>query len=197
MGINQRFLPDVLFAIRHNLASPCFGSTIALTRQVLAEIGGFPAFAGILADDYEIGRAVRSKGYRIAVPPITVTHWCSEASAGALIRHELRWNRTIRGINPGGYAASIITHGLPMALAASLLTGLAPAAVAALVSAAASRMLLAQRINRLFGTRDPIWLVPVRDLLSFVIFISALFATRVEWRGARFRVTSAGALAQD
>src|SRR5207248_2275709 len=44
MGINQHFLPDVLFAIRYGLAAPCFGSTIALNKDALAEIGGLSRF---------------------------------------------------------------------------------------------------------------------------------------------------------
>lgn len=197
MGINQHFLPDVLFAIRYGLAAPCFGSTIALSKDVLTEIGGFSRFAEFLADDYEIGRAVRSRGYRIAVPAMTVTHWCNERRATDLLRHELRWARTIRAVNPTGFAASIITHGMPLGLLGCLLAGFAAGPVAAFGFALATRVALAARINALFGMRDPIWLVPLRDLLSFVVFFGAHFTTRVEWRGARFRVSSAGALAQD
>ena len=197
MGINQRFLPDVLFAIRYGLASPCFGSTIALTRNVLAEIGGLSSVAGLLADDYEIGRAVRNKGYEVAVPPMTVTHWCSEQNFAQLLRHEVRWARTIRAVNPIGFSASIVTHSVPLGLLACVLTGFAPVPVMGLTAAMVARTALAARINALFGTHDPIWLVPLRDLLSFLVFIGALFATKVDWRGARFRVSSAGALAQD
>ena len=53
-------------------------STIALKRKVLEEIGGFKAFAGFLADDYEIGRAVRAKGHRVAISRFTVLHACNE-----------------------------------------------------------------------------------------------------------------------
>ena len=197
MGINQHFLPDVLFALTHGLASPCFGSTIALDRRVLSEIGGFRAFADRLADDYEIGRAVRARGYRIEVPPLMVSHSCAEASPSALICHELRWARTIRLINPAGFAGSLLTHALPLALMGCLLLNFAMIPAGILAAALAARVWLAVHINTRFGTRDPIWLVPVRDLLSFVIFIGALFASRVEWRGARFRVSSTGAMAQD
>jgi ceramide glucosyltransferase len=66
-----------------------------------------------------------------------------------------------------------------------------------LAGAIAARVWLAIHINARFGTGDPIWLVPARDLLSFVIFIRALFTGRVDWRGTRFHVSSAGAIAQD
>ncbi|MDE2476904.1 MAG: glycosyltransferase, partial [Alphaproteobacteria bacterium] len=197
MGINQHFLPDVLFALAHGFASPCFGSTIALKRTVLDEIGGLQAFADRLADDYEIGCAVRSRGLRLAVPPLIVSHSCAEMTARELFRHELRWARTIRLVNPSGFAGSIITHAIPLSLIGCLLLAFTPVSVGILAGAFAGRVWLAFHINARFGTGDPIWLVPVRDLLSFVVFIGALFAGRVDWRGARFHVSSAGAIAQD
>jgi ceramide glucosyltransferase len=197
MGINQHFLPDTLFALDHRLASPCFGSTIAITRKTLAEIGGLLPFASLLADDYEIGRAVRSRGYSIAVPPMTVRHSCSESSFSELMHHELRWARTIRLVNPLGFVGTVFTHAIPLSLLAVFLPGFAPLALAVLGVATVSRLWLANRINSWVGVRDPIWLVPVRDLLSFVIYLGALFARRVEWRGARFHVSSAGAMAQE
>jgi ceramide glucosyltransferase len=197
MGINQHFLPGVLFALAHGLATPCFGSTIMLNRTVLSEIGGFRAFADRLADDYEIGRAVRARGYHIAVPPLMVMQSCSEQTPVALIRHELRWARTIRLINPAGFAGSIVTHALPLSLIGWFLLNFAAVPAGILAAAVAARLWLAVHVNARFGTRDAIWLVPVRDLLSFATFIGALFASRVEWRGARFRVSSAGAMAQD
>lgn len=59
LGINTHFLPNVLMGLALGLAKPCFGSTIALRRETLEAIGGFPAFANQLADDYAIGAAVR------------------------------------------------------------------------------------------------------------------------------------------
>lgn len=197
MGINQHFLPNVMFAFVHGLDFPCFGSTIALNRTVLDEIGGLQPFADRLADDYEIGRAVRARGYRLAAPPLTVCHSCAETTARDVLRHELRWARTIRLVNPAGFAGSIVTHPLPLSLIGCVLLGFTPVSLGIFVAALASRVWLAVHINTRFGTGDPIWLVPARDLLSFVIFIGALFAGRVDWRGARFRVTSAGAIAQD
>ena len=43
------------------------------------------------------------------------------ASAGELFRHELRWTRTIRALNPAGHLGSVVTFGFPIALMAALL----------------------------------------------------------------------------
>ena len=105
------------------LAAPCFGSTIALKRQTLDEVGGFAAFADQLADDYEMGRAVRAKGYTLAIPAMGVGHTAAEDSVGDLFRHELRWSRTIRMVNPVGHLGSFVTHGFAFALMARAVAG--------------------------------------------------------------------------
>ena len=48
--IDHHFLPNVLVGLALGLAKPCFGSTIALRRDTLDSIGGFPALKDRLAD---------------------------------------------------------------------------------------------------------------------------------------------------
>ena len=195
MGTSYGFLPNAILGFSLGLAAPCFGSTIALRRRTLNEIGGFAAFADHLADDYEIGHAVRKAGHALAIPALSVGHTAAESSFADLFRHELRWTRTIRLVNPAGHFGSIVTHGLPFALMGAALLGFAPAALAILGAVLASRLALKWRIDRLFGTRaGPFWLLPVRDLLSFVVFLASLFGETVHWRGSHFTVQRCGAI---
>src|SRR5438132_1307668 len=85
-------------------SGPRFGATIALRRETLEEIGGFEAFADCLADDYAIGQAVRNSGLGVALPAFSVGHVCFEQTAAELVRHQMRQSRTIRSIDPVGYA---------------------------------------------------------------------------------------------
>jgi ceramide glucosyltransferase len=104
MGIDLHFLPNVIVALRFGLAQPCFGATIAISRETLRRIGGLQAFADHLCDDYAIGEAVRALGARVAIPSFAVGHVCSERNARELLEGQLRYARTIRSIDPGGYA---------------------------------------------------------------------------------------------
>src|ERR1051326_3875605 len=104
-------------------ARPCFGSTIALTTDTLARIGGFAAFAEQLADDYAMGEAVRATGVRVVISPYVVTHLCPEKRARDLFRQELRWARTIRLVDPFGFVGSVVTHAVPFAMLAVLAGG--------------------------------------------------------------------------
>ena len=199
--INVQFLPSVVVGLALGLARPCFGSTVALRRATLAEIGGFAAFADRLADDYAIGEALRARGCTIAIPPFAVAHICTQKSAGELWRHQLRWARTIRSIDPVGYAGSIISHALPWALIAALIgaasTTLLPAMGIAIASIAC-RMALLRQVERAYGLPPQrYWLVPACDLLSFAVFVFSFLSWDVSWKGRRFRMVAGGAWVAD
>jgi ceramide glucosyltransferase len=195
MGIDYQFLPNAMLAVASGLAKPCFGSTIALRKSVLNEIGGFEILKDRLADDYEIGRAVRLLGYRLAYPPVVLGHTCPEVSAAELFDHELRWARTIQSINGLGHAGSIITHVMPLAMLGAMLLGFSYPATIALGAALAARLFQKWQVDRfLQREEESFWLLPARDMLSFAVFIASLFAKQVDWRGLSYHVNADGAL---
>ena len=197
MGTSYTFLPNAVVGTSLELAAPCFGSTIALRRQTLEEVGGFTAFADQLADDYEMGRAVRSKGYTLSIPAMGVGHTAAEDSFRDLFRHELRWTRTIRMVNPAGHLGSFVTHGFAFSLLAAILLNFNPVSLGVLAAALVARLVLKARIDGLFGTyAGPIWLMPLRDLLSFAVFLISLSGETVHWRGTHFAVEASGAMSR-
>jgi len=188
-GISWGFLPSVMIGLATGMAKPCMGSTIAIRRETLEEIGGFQRFADLLADDHAIGAAVREAGLSVAVPPMIVLHGSTERSLGELVRHELRWNATVRMLDPAGYAGSGVTH--PTAFA--LLAVLAGAGWWVLALAILSRVALAARIDHIARHRAaPLWWLPARDVLSFGLYVGAFFTRRVDWRGARLHMADDG-----
>jgi len=197
MGIDYGFLPNAMTGTALGLAAPCFGATIGLRRDTLAEIGGFEALSDHLADDYELGRAVRAKGYAVKLSSLVVQHTCTEPSFRALFRHELRWARTIRLLNGIGHAGSVITYPVPLALIASAVTEQGSTALALVGCAVGVRLLLAWRIRNGTGAQSgPLWLLPLRDVLSFVVFLASFLGNSVYWRGTRYETEARGLLVQ-
>jgi ceramide glucosyltransferase len=195
-GISYQFLPSVIVGVASGRARPCMGSTIAITRATLDRIGGLARFADLLADDHAIGEAVREAGLAIEIPPLILAHGCSEASLGALLRHELRWATTIRGLDRWGYAGSVVTYPVPLALLGLAFAGVSGGGMAILGIALASRLCLAWRIDRLTGEQAmPLWLLPARDVLSLAIFVAGFFARSVDWRGSGLRMEKNGRIA--
>ena len=193
MAIDQHFLPGVIVGLALDRARPCFGSTIALRRETLDRIGGFVPFADKLADDHALGMAVNRIGLVVAFPPFLVGPSCSERRLSDLIRHELRWARTIASIDPSGFIGSGATHALPFALLGVVTGGFNTVTLGLLAAALACRAILQIQITWVFSLPPPrLWLGPVRDLLSFAVYAASFFSGRVEWRGRCYDVTTGG-----
>lgn len=196
-AIDWQFMPSVLVSMAVGVDQPCMGSTIALRRETLEAIGGFAAFADVLADDHAIGIAVRRLGLEVAVVPgLVLAHGCAETSLAALWSHELRWAVTVRGVVGFRYLGVMLTHPLPLALLAVPWWPMAGAV--AVAAALAARLILARAMARTAeGVPAPLWWLPARDLLSFAVFLASFVTRSVDWRGARLKMVGNGRVTAD
>jgi ceramide glucosyltransferase len=165
-------------------------STMATTKQRLAEIGGFEAIVDLHSDDYELGRRIAERGYRIELLPEPVQMAFPSQTLGTYLRHELRWAIGIRNIRPGGHFGMLFTHGLPWAIAAACVVPSAAIAAAYLGAYFFLRFAMAWTVG-VWGLRDPVlrrrfWLLPVCDFLSFFVWMASFGMNRIEWRGSAF-----------
>jgi len=105
--IAQIFAPGALLA-RKLGRQDCLGATMALTKTTLARIGGFERLLAFVADDAWMGKFVADLGMEVrlcaAIPATTI----AESDFSSLWQHELRWARTVRSVEPVGFAASIL-----------------------------------------------------------------------------------------
>ncbi|HTU01078.1 MAG TPA: bacteriohopanetetrol glucosamine biosynthesis glycosyltransferase HpnI [Candidatus Sulfotelmatobacter sp.] len=198
MFINEWFLPSALAGIMLQELRHAFGATMAFRRETLAAIGGFEAVADYLADDYMLGWLVSRRGLRVVLSPYIVENVVAEAGVAGLVLHELRWTRTVRNVRPASYFSSVVTHGLPLALGLLLLAGATPLAVGLLLAhlglRCGGRLLLYPRLGLPVPWRSS-WLVPIRDLLSFMLWALSFLGGTVRWNGERLQLRSDGTLA--
>jgi ceramide glucosyltransferase len=189
MSATIHFMPNVIGGLALGLARPCFGPTIAISRDLLRRIGGIGAFADELFDDYAIGEAVRAAGYKVSVSSFAVQHVYQEQSARALIASQLRQACTIKGIDPIGHTGSIITHPFALALIALALGG-GHTALGLAIVALTCRIGLLLCMQRRFAARSNDYLlIPVRELLVFAAYLASFFVGTVTWRGQRYRLS--------
>ncbi len=188
-GITHVFLPGVLLS-RLLGRQDCLGPTMALRRDTLAAIGGLAALVHHVADDNVLGQRVRALGLQVRLASTTCAVTVQEAGLAALLRHELRWVRTIRTLVPLAFAASAIQMPLAWAALAVAFSVGAPWALGLFVVAWAAQATVARGLDTQFRrvhagpvTPAPIWLLPLRDLLSLAVFAASYTGDRVEWRG--------------
>jgi ceramide glucosyltransferase len=198
LHINFGFLPGALVAEAIGAGDGCFGATIALRRAVLEKIGGLAVVRDELADDHRIGAAVREAGLAIALSPYLVETSVSEKNLKCLWRHELRWARTVRLMAPVGFAGSVVTHVVALAVLAVPVCGFSLTSLGFLAMSCALRWASAVAIARtLHASTAGLWLLPLRDLLSFAVFIGSFFGRSVSWRDQLFQIEPSGRIIVD
>jgi ceramide glucosyltransferase len=184
MQINHYFLPGALLA-RAIGRQDCLGATMMLRRETLEQIGGLPALVSHLADDNVLGRLVQRLGLTVALADTVPATTVPEATLRALWRHELRWARTIRALVPAQFAASILQYPLAWATLAMLFAGGALWSLSWFAAAWATRAGAAGGIDRALdlANRTPLWLLPLRELMSVAVMLASFTGRQVDWRG--------------
>lgn len=201
MYINDWFMPSVLVAWFFGHREYASGQTMCLRRDTLQAIGGLEAVANHIADDFRLGELVRAVGQRIVLSAYEVEVEHHEPSANALLRHELRWMRTLQIVRPGGFRWMFFSFTFPLAMVGMLLasSGIGAAVEVAwwlLASTGVMRLALhfAQQLQGRRPVFSDLWLVPARDLLLCWTWARSFSTSRITWRGSEFKVDDHGVM---
>ncbi len=194
--ITAEFLPGVIVARMMEGMTFALGAAMVTTRDKLEAIGGFQAIADHLADDYMLGHLIHRAGYEVRLVPYVVETVLGPIEFVRMLGHQVRWARVKRACRPGGYLGLIVTYGTPFAFLAAVVSRGAPLNLAILGLAVGIRLLMGWLVGyRWLGdetVRRYLWLLPVRDLVSFLIWCVSLTGRTIEWRGKIFDIASDG-----
>ena len=198
LSISADFIPSVAVAQYVEGIRFALGATMAVTRTALAQIGGFAALADYLADDYQLGWRIHQAGFEVRLLPYVVETVNPRMRLKDYLSHQLRWTRTYRVCRPRGYFAYGITHALVFSLILWLISGLASWALGLVAATLALRLVLAWFSEKVcLGGKlnlTALFLLPVKDLLSFGLWLASFLGNEVVWQGRRYRLTPDGLL---
>jgi len=192
LTIDTDFLPSVAVAERLEGLSFALGATMAARRTALDAIGGFTALADYLADDYQFGNKIKKAGYKLLLSQYVQ----GSESIGGYFSHQLRWGRTYRACRPKGYFLSVLTKGTAFSVMFLLVSGFDSLGWTVFGAGLAIRYAQAAYIEAAYirgpGVFKYLWLLPVKDLLSFVIWAMSFTGSTVKWKGERYRIDKEG-----
>lgn len=196
MYVNEWYMPSVLLAWLFGHENYVSGQTLCLRRDTLQAIGGLVGVANHLADDYELGQLVRRLGLRIELSSYQIKAEHHEPTLESLVRHELRWMRTLHVLRPVSFRFIFFTFSLPLALLGLLLGAEAFSTLAwTLFQLTVVARLALHFVHRTRGGRPlfaDLWLLPARDLLICWVWCRSFFTSRFTWRGRDFGVGADG-----
>jgi len=196
IGITAEFVPGVLTAWLLEGMRFALGSTMATTRTVLQAIGGLPAIGDHLADDFMLGHLIAKAGYEVHLARYVVDTLLAPVGFRRMLKHQVRWSRSTRISRPIGYLGMLLTHGTPLALLTLLASHGATLSLMLLGTTLSLRLAMAWLIG-VHGLHDKVlqknlWLLPLRDLLSFGVWCLGMLGKQVEWRGQVFEIIDDG-----
>lgn len=193
LGVPAESAPGALVArkLEGNMKF-AFGWSMATTKRHLAEIGGFEAIADHHSDDFELGNRIAAKGYRVELMRKWIWMVFPRETLRQFLQHELRWSIGLRNVRKVGYLGLALTFGLPWTVLAALAATKWQVSAAYLAAYVVLRLAMAWT-SGVWGVGDPVtqqnlWLVPLRDLVNFGVWLAGFFSNTIHWRGLVFRV---------
>lgn len=191
LAIATDFAPSTLVARMFGVSDFAFGSTMAFRKTDLERIGGFPAIADYIADDYQLGHRLQALGLRNVISHVIVSTRLASGTWLGAWRHQVRWAKTIRLSGGAGYLGLPITYATlwaAIAAAADLWWIALPLLTIRLIAAIVSGWLL-------LGSAD-VWkyfyAIPLRDLAGVAVWAAGLFGRTVFWRDSRLTLDREG-----
>ena len=195
VGMNTELLGGVLVARMMEGMRFALGCTLAVRRSVLDDMGGFSYLQDFLAEDFVIGQRAAELGHGVLLSSCVIEHRIGSQSMVANFGHRIRWARSTRRSRPAGYWGQIFTYPLPWAL---LLWATYHAAWPVIPITLALRGVAAAATAH-FVLHDPVtrrqwWLLPLQDVLGFLVWISGFAGATIIWRDRKCTVLRDGRL---
>jgi ceramide glucosyltransferase len=190
VGTASDFFAGALVAEWKEGITFALGASVGTTKTWLAKIGGYEAIANLLADDYELGNRVHQAGGKVLLCREPVWTMYPAQGVKGFWDHQVRWARTVRLCRPASFIGLLFTHGLPWALLAAAVAPSASIAAAYLLAYVVLRSIMAWVVG-IWGIHDDVlrrrfWLIPVRDLLNFAVWLAGFASNRVTWGGLEY-----------
>lgn len=195
MGVT--FLPSVLVGQRVLKMRFAMGATVALRKKDLNQIGGFAAIADYLADDYQLGVRIANLGLRVHLSDYIVASILGATTFSEQWHREVRWAHCNRVSRPLEYPGILLSFSTPLAFTILLVSAFSTLGWWTLATSLTLRWTVGWLITGTTkdeeGRRWLFWL-PIRDMLSAMIWCAGFLSRRVIWRGEQFVLRSDGRL---
>jgi ceramide glucosyltransferase len=195
IGISTDFMGGVLVAreMEGDLKF-ALGATMATTKTALTKIGGLESLVDVLGDDYELGARIAAAGYGVELASPVVETAVAEYNWNEFWQHQMRWARNVKDRRFAQYFGLIVTFGLIWGVLAVVTQPGAWWAWAAVIVAGMARVLAVVVIGgRVLGDRQlwrDWWLIPLRDGVALLVWITSFCGNTVVWRGEKFRLNA-------
>jgi ceramide glucosyltransferase len=181
------FIPSVLVARSlYGGLQFALGATIATRKSVLAKIGGLQRLVNKVGADYQIGKMASDAGYQVELSQYVLENDCGRETLKQVYNRELRWAKSIHCNRGFQYYGIGLTYGLIYCTLLLLVSGFQNWAIAICLLTVVSRVIQALVAIKSIGCPNLfwwLWVLPIRELFSFVVWVGGMLGKSIYWRG--------------
>jgi ceramide glucosyltransferase len=167
------------------------GKSIAIKREVLAEVGGWHEVKDVLAEDQRLGVALNKMGMRTGMCPTPVLNVQRSQPFGHFWGRHTRWSMIRFRVLMPAVLAEPLANTFLLGLIAGMTSFRAEIWAVTAFTAAFSMFFThsSAKIVRGYGFKPwQVLLVPLRDVLFFLSWLRGSTLRSVVWRGNKLRV---------
>ena len=195
IGMNTELLSGVLVARMMEGMRFALGCTVAVRRAVLEDMGGFGYLQEFLAEDFVIGHKAAELGHGVLLSSHVIEHRIGSQGMMRNLGHRLRWARSTRRSRPAGYWGQIFTYPLAWALLLCIAHHSAwPAILLTLALRGGAAAATARYVLRDPVTQKQWWLLPLQDVIAFMVWLGGFVGDTIVWRDRKCTVLRDGRL---
>ena len=166
-----------------------FGAAIALRRKALENMGGFKVIKDHLADDHQLGALIGRAGWGVVLSNHVVSNMMNHISWRGFWDRQLRWMRVASVCRRKEYPGMLMIFTFPLSLTFMFLSLFSPLSLWLFIGSLALRLSFAYCFAAYLGHRQMrrwLFLLPIADFFYFLLWIKAMFTSRVTWRQHEF-----------
>jgi len=195
IGMNTELLGGVVVACMIEGMRFALCCALAVRRDVLDAMGGFGFLQDFLAEDFVIGQRTAEMGHEVLLSSAVIQHRIGSQTMLHSLVHRLRWARSTRRSRPVGYWGQIFTYPLPLAVLLCIVWPRAwPLLLLTFVLRGGAGVATAK-----FVLNDPLfrrqwWLLPIQDILAFLVWLGGFLGDTIVWRNRKCTVLRDGRL---
>jgi len=175
------------------------GPTIAVRKDALAKIGGYPSVGDYFSNDFAIGNFIEKAGYRVVLSHHVIDHVVAPMTFRRMWERQVRWARGTRYSRPKGHFGSVLVFAMPYGIVgfaageflglprlAGLLLGLA------LLNRLAECWVVGWKVVHDPQARSSAWIYPIRDIFGFLVWCASYLTRKAVWRDSRYELVEGG-----
>jgi ceramide glucosyltransferase len=192
------FIPSALIArVMDGGLRFAIGTTISTRKSTLETFGGLQL--NRIGSDYNLGKRAAQAGCHVELSHLVLESDTGNEPLETLFQRELRWARTIRFNRGAIYYTMIFCYGTMFCLPLLVVSGFASWAIGLSIAAFVIRYLEAAIAALTMNSPNLLrwfWVLPLRDLLSLIVWVIGASGREAYWRGRRLRIEGDGLIQQ-